>query len=314
LTDLSLRVDGGDVKVRLEALDAAGRPIDGLRVVTTVFSPREGMSEGIGGDSGLRGGEGASGGRVEVALSQTGPGVYEGVATGVAEAGGPGTYVALARTDAGARAEGVASGGGSLRPVVGGVVRPPGDEFRRLRSNEALLRALAEASGGGGGRVLTLDDVASMDARTLLGRDGLSAVEAWRPLWPWLIPAAIVLLLVDIAARRVAWERLSDGGAGVLRRARGENAGGALAAAAARKAGARDVGANAEPITRRPVMDREIKVGREVQAPASAGQASGASLEAGGAMEVPRITPTQESGLAAAKRRARERMDGGGKG
>lgn len=262
LTDLSMILESGQLRLRVEALQAEGKPIDGLTMPAAIFDPR--------------------GSRTEITLSQTGPGVYEGSLP----AEDAGTYVAMVSPRA--------QGGGPLRPIVGGAVRPPGDEYRRLKSNDALLAEIARITGG---RVLTLNSLAAMDARTLLARDTLKPTEARTPLWPWLIPLAVAALLVDIAARRIAWERLAER----LPAAIAPRVNTALSAAAERRASSRPV---AEPPRTEPTatLKRAIKVssrGAEPGGPTLGGTSGGpAAAESGGT-----------SSLAAAKRRAREKMD-----
>ena len=43
----------------------------------------------------------------------------------------------------------------------------------------------------------------------LFDRDGLAPAEALRPIWDILIPLGLVLLLLDVACRRIAWDRRS---------------------------------------------------------------------------------------------------------
>ena len=260
LTDLTLTLESGQLNLRLEALDASGKPIDSLAVAGTVFSPR--------------------GDRASITLAQTGPGVYEGSMP----AEDAGTYVALVSP------RGVGKGA-SLRPVVGGAVRPPGEEFRRLKSNDALLQEIARTTGG---RVLTIPALSAMDARTLLGRDANTPKEARNPLWPWLIPLAIAMLLVDIAARRVAWERLAD-------RARGSAPSVApsltIAEAAQRKASTRAI---APP----PRTEPSAVVPRAAPRPRAEPASSSTSAPTPTA-----AAPAEENTLLAAKRRARKELE-----
>lgn len=90
-------------------------------------------------------------------------------------------------------------GGRPLAPLVTGATRPPGAEFRRTRSNLALLREIVELSGG---RVL---DPEAPSAAELFDRSGMVPVEAARSIWTVLLIAALPLLLLDAATRRIAW-------------------------------------------------------------------------------------------------------------
>lgn len=102
----------------------------------------------------------------------------------------PGAYVlAVAPT----------SSGTPLAPLVAGITRQHGEEFRRLRSDIALLREIAEATGG---RLLSLDE---LDAARLLDRTGMAPIRSERGVWPWLVWLAVALLIMDVATRRIAW-------------------------------------------------------------------------------------------------------------
>lgn len=180
--ELTVDLDGDDLVVRLAASDAEGRPIDNLDVPAVLNGP--------------------GGKRVHVRLVQTGAGEYR---VRVA-APDPGSYVVslTPRLD-----------GRALPPVVGGVARSGGAEYRRLSSNEQRVRQIAAA---GGGRVLSLDRPAEA---AIFSRDGISPAIAREPLWRWLLFAAIALYLLDVASRRVAWDRFfgAEFGAAARRRA-----------------------------------------------------------------------------------------------
>ena len=67
------------------------------------------------------------------------------------------------------------------------------DELRIRPTNEALLRNIAETSGGS-----FVSDPAKLAT--------LSEAQFVRrpvPLWPWLVAASLVLLAVDVALRRI---------------------------------------------------------------------------------------------------------------
>ncbi|HMN96206.1 MAG TPA: VWA domain-containing protein [Phycisphaerales bacterium] len=89
--------------------------------------------------------------------------------------------------------------GRPLAPLVAGDTRPAGEEFRRTRSNLALLREIAESTGG---RIL---DPASPAALELFDRAGMDPIEAARSIWALMLTMALPLLLLDVASRRVAW-------------------------------------------------------------------------------------------------------------
>lgn len=159
--------DGG-LLLSLNAQDDSKRPLDGLVTSATVFAP-DGSSR-------------------SVTLPQIGPGHYQ-TRLDAADAG---TYVAVLKASQGDKA---------LTPLVAGVSVLQGAEYRNLRSDRAALERIAQLSGG---RVL---DITRPEAADLFDRRGVPPREvvtgAWQDLLPWLV--AVVLL--DVAGRRVAWDR-----------------------------------------------------------------------------------------------------------
>lgn len=158
-------------------LDAVsdGEYVDGLEVAARVTTPQDGRV-------------------VEVKLRQRGSGRYEGDFP-VDQVG---TYtVNLITRDA----EGKAQAG-----VTTGLVVPYSEEFRRLRSDRPFLDELARQ---GDGRVLPLQDV--IDGKVdLWDREKLGQKVALEERWTWALALALLLFLVDVAARRVAidWGKL----------------------------------------------------------------------------------------------------------
>ena len=167
--ELTTEIVGGALRVRLDAADDAGDPLDLLTVDGFVQTP--------------------AGERRPVTLSQTGPGQYETELPAETQ----GAYVVALTPRRGAT---------TLPPVVGGASRTTGPEFRSLSSNIALLSDLADATGG---RRL---DFSAADARELFDRADLPPARASTPLWPLLLAWSVVFLLLDVGSRRVAWDRL----------------------------------------------------------------------------------------------------------
>lgn len=167
--ELTLKRDGESLVATLELTDAQGRPKDGVTIPARAFAP--------------------DGTRTELKLTQIGPGVYEGRTPAPA----PGNYLVTASPR---------EGGVALPPIVGASVVPLGDEFRVLRSDDALLARIAAVSGG---RVLELTEP---EKANLYDRRGVQPVEARLPLWPVLIFWALAAFVLDVATRRVAWDRL----------------------------------------------------------------------------------------------------------
>jgi hypothetical protein len=72
--------------------------------------------------------------------------------------------------------------------------------MRDLQSNDALLKQIAQRTGG---RWLKPFDVASAD---LFTRDGLTITESPQSIWDLLVPWLLALILLDVAIRRIAWD------------------------------------------------------------------------------------------------------------
>ncbi|HLO42277.1 MAG TPA: VWA domain-containing protein [Phycisphaerales bacterium] len=137
----------------------------------------------------------------EVTFRQVGPGRYEAIV----EARDVGTHLLALRYEAAAADGGVGAGGGGEGTggrVVSGSARAAfikrgGEEVRRPVPDDALLRSLAERTGG---RVYRLEPAGA----DLWVRDHLKMPEASYPVWQYTALAAIALFLLDVAARRIA--------------------------------------------------------------------------------------------------------------
>ncbi len=172
--DLLTTVAGDTLRIRLDAAamaepDAPGR---------TAF----------GNFKRVRGGVVLPDGSIEaVELEQTGPGRYEASVPATAA----GNYIVNLMIE---------EPDGTRRSVLGGTSRPPGDELRRFRTNYAALQQVAQITGG---RLL---DPASPDPPGLFERTERFESRSVRPLWRTLLTWLIVLLLLDVACRRIAWD------------------------------------------------------------------------------------------------------------
>ncbi len=173
-----------DIRVVTENLDGRTRVIvealapDGQRLNFARFRGRVVGPDGVAAD---------------VELRQTGPGRYEG------EFGSSrsGSYVVNLRYDAAGPPGADGSPGQKLEGAVqAGVARPFADEFRSLSDNFALLRQVAERTGG---RIMALDPRQA----EMWTRDGLTMPVSLRPIWPFVAAVAIGLFLVDVGVRRV---------------------------------------------------------------------------------------------------------------
>ena len=170
-TDFDVRVtaEGGKGKIVVEAVDENNAFKSFLAIRGGVVGP--------------------SGSPQDVRLVQTAPGVYEGEF----DANEPGNYVA------GLSYTGTGGYNGVLRS---GTAVNSSPELRELRSDAAALRNVAEATGG---RVLRPFD--PLDQGGLFTRAGLAVSSSPLPIWDILLPILLGLLIVDVAVRRIAWDR-----------------------------------------------------------------------------------------------------------
>jgi hypothetical protein len=120
-------------------------------------------------------------------LVQTGPGTY----TGDYDANDPGNYVAVMNY------HGAANQGGVM---LSGMAVNSSPELRDLKSNQAVLQAIADRTGG---RVLAPFDSDSAD---LFTRESLFPTSSPLPIWDILLPILLGLILMDVAVRRIAWD------------------------------------------------------------------------------------------------------------
>lgn len=271
-------VVAGDGMLRVRAtVDAGDASADRLAVDAVVHPP--------------------NGPPVTVPLSPSGPGEFEGATPAVAA----GTYVTLVRPRLGAR---------PLAPLIAGTTINHGVEFRFRSSNDRLLRQVAERSGG---RVRSFDQ--ATDAG-LFDRAGVPPRESLLPFWHLLAWAAVGALLLDIANRRVAWDRwvasLRDGLVG-----RADEPASALAAerlASLRTASEQRVEAQAtdgialgaQEAERLVLQARDRRRAAALESLRMQGQAGPAPIV--DAAAGPSSAAEPEGGLLAAKRRAAERF------
>ncbi len=161
-------VDGDVGRVHVSAFDANGEPRSFLRSTATLMRP--------------------DGQVAPLDLQQTGPGQF----AATFDARERGAYLAnvTARDESGKDR--------SARSVVS---VPYPREFASTRDNSALMRRIAEDSGG---RVITLKELATAP---LFDRDGLRMPESAQRVWNWLAIIAAALLVMDVAARRLTVDR-----------------------------------------------------------------------------------------------------------
>lgn len=161
-------VRDGQLTLRLTATDADAKPLDGLSLTASVYAP--------------------SGRATDATLSQVGPGQYE-VAVPATETG---SYIGVLKPRQAGRA---------LPAVIAGTSVLEGVEYRARASDGPLLARVSSQSGG---RVL---DLASPLTADLWNRDGITPRRAVTSFWHVLVLVSLALLMLDIATRRVAWDR-----------------------------------------------------------------------------------------------------------
>lgn len=159
---------GDGLALRVDIRNEDGTPAVGLDVPATIYDP--------------------TGATRDASLAAVGPGQYE-VRIPTRETG---SYVALIKPSADGR---------RLAPAIVGATLQEGAEFRVLSSNDSLIDQLARA---GGGRVL---DLSSPATANLFDRAGIKPAESISSLWRFMMIATLALFLLDIATRRVAWDR-----------------------------------------------------------------------------------------------------------
>ena len=130
---------------------------------------------------------GPDGEALAVTLRQVAPGRYRGAFVPQT----PGAYLL--------RIQGEETGAGeSMVAQTTGWVLGYSPEYRRLEANRPLLEAMADLTGGRDLSAAT--PAAAFD-------HSLPAEPATRPLWPWLSLLAVLLLPLDVAARRLVLTR-----------------------------------------------------------------------------------------------------------
>ncbi len=176
--EVQTTVENGRGKIVVEAVGEDARFKSRLTVAGSVLTPE---------------GEGQT-----VTLVQTRPGTYEAEFDAREE----GSYVVALN----------ASGPEGASALRGGTSVNGTDELLDLESNVAAVRRIAEETGG---RVLSpfaaLTATDSLFARNYVDVTGadrtLPRVTSPLPIWDWLVPLLIALILIDVAIRRIAWDR-----------------------------------------------------------------------------------------------------------
>ncbi len=169
---LRTTLDGESATVELEVTEGEGGMANFLRTQANVVGP--------------------DGSITPLSLEQIGPGRYRGNFA----ASQTGSYL----VDVGLLDGAGQRSGGSVQGALS-LAYPR--EFRATRDNASLLRAVAESTGG---RVFTMRDLPVAD---LFDRKGLRQPESVRRIWDILAIIAAALLVIDVAVRRLAFDRES---------------------------------------------------------------------------------------------------------
>lgn len=166
--ELIVNMQGSSAEIEYNAIDELGAPIDGLAIELQAYD-QTGKSQTI-------------------TLTQVGAGRYIGQTPSLS----PGVHVLIASPSA---------GGTALPPTIAGLEVSGSAEYAHLSADPQTLINLAQRTGG---RVFELDSSVPVD---LFSREGLTVRRSLQPIWTVLIAIAFVLFLIDLAMRRVAFDR-----------------------------------------------------------------------------------------------------------
>lgn len=166
--ELIVSMQGNAAEIEYNAIDEQGAPIDGLTIELQAYD-QSGKSQSM-------------------TLTQVGAGRYAGRTPTLS----PGVHVLIASPSQGEQA---------LPPTIAGLEVSGSAEYAYLSADPQALINLAQRSGG---RVFELGTTDPVD---LFSREGLTVRRSLQPVWTVLIAIAFVLFLIDLAMRRVAFDR-----------------------------------------------------------------------------------------------------------
>ena len=180
--DVSTNVENGTGTITVEAFGEDAKFKNNLTLPFTILGP-----------------DSAATGEVQtIRLVQTKPGTYVGTFAAREE----GTYVAAGQA---------IDPEGTAVALRGGTSVNGGEEMMALRDDEAAVRKIALETGGriipafaaatGNNDLFAVDYVDAAGGQQVLPRS-FSPL----PIWDWLIPLLLALILVDVAIRRIAWD------------------------------------------------------------------------------------------------------------
>ena len=166
--ELSMTLAGTSATIEYDAIDKDGAPIDGLDVGVQIFD--------------------SSGRSRRQELVQVGAGRYVGRADDLPS----GVHVVIASPR---------QRGSPLPPTIAGLEVSGSTEFMHLSADPDAMIALASRTGG---RVFELGGAEAPD---LFSRQGLMVRRSLQPIWTALLVIAFALFVLDLAMRRVAFDR-----------------------------------------------------------------------------------------------------------
>jgi uncharacterized membrane protein len=169
----SVRAEINSDELVIHAERNSGASDGATALSATVFSPS---------------GSGAT--QIPLRLAEIAPGVFEARTRVVDE----GAYIAVVRPI-------MPAGSAAAPPIITGASLFAGREWRDLASNDDGLASLARVSGS---------ELRPLDAdrpESLFDRSGIPPHRSRTPLWPVLLAWIPALFLLDVAVRRIAWDR-----------------------------------------------------------------------------------------------------------
>ena len=271
--ELSTVIADGRLEARLTAADDRGNPLDALTVSANIYTP--------------------SGEAVPVMLDQIAPGEY----AASIPAPQAGNYIAVVRPT---------GADGPMLPALGGTTQTSSLEHRLLESDRQRVEQIAAAAEGS---VLTTETFVPAE---LFDRSTIEPRRAETPLRDELLIVALALLLLDVAARRVAWDRfLGERTALSSASTSPETDLSSLRAAAKRAKGEQSAAlsdADAAAVAR-DARQRRAEARKAKAAPPKADPAPPQAPKPTKPKVVEDAPSSEDQGLLAAKRRARERFN-----
>ncbi|MCX7702284.1 MAG: hypothetical protein N2039_15525, partial [Gemmataceae bacterium] len=179
----------GKIHVSVDARDANGKPLTNLRLEAAITPPNPATTEGK---------------NLRVPLQQKGPGLYE-AEFAADDAGSYFLNITAKETVTEVQNGKTTISERTVDSVRAGLTIPYSPEFRDVEANPALMRQLAEITGG---NVYPEDDteLRRVAESGLLYRPTPTIDQPEQPVWPWFVFFAVLALLLDVAVRRIEFD------------------------------------------------------------------------------------------------------------